>query len=97
MQMKKQAKNLHRSLFGRFRQCMEYKAIKFDKELILADRLYPSTQRCSQCGFVRTGEDKITLEGNKKHGTKHHEYVCYECGFTADRDYNAVMNLLALA
>ena len=97
MQMKKQAKNLHRSLFGRFRQYMEYKAIKFDKELIIADRLYPSTQRCSQCGFVKTGEDKITLDGNKKHGTKHHEYVCYECGFTADRDYNAVLNLLALA
>lgn len=97
MQMKKQAKNLHRSLFGRFRQYMEYKAIKFDKKLIVADKLYPSTQRCSYCGFVKTGEDKLTLEGNKKHGTKHHEYVCYECGFTADRDYNAVLNLLALA
>lgn len=97
MQMKKQAKNLHRSLFGRFRQYMEYKAVKFDKKLIVADRFYPSTQCCSSCGFVKTGEDKITLEGNKKHGTKHHEYVCYECGFTADRDYNAVLNLLALA
>ena len=97
MQMKKQAKNLHRSLFGRFRQYMEYKAVKFDKQLIIADRFYPSTQRCSSCGFVKTGEDKITLEGNKKHGTKHNEYVCYECGFTADRDYNAVLNLLALA
>lgn len=97
MQMKKQAKNLHRSLFGRFRQYMEYKAIKFDKKLIVADRFYPSTQRCSSCGFVKTGADKITLEGNKKHGTKHNEYVCYECGFTADRDYNAVLNLLALA
>ena len=97
MQMKKQAKNLHRSLFGRFRQYMEYKAIKFDKELVVADRYYPSTQRCSQCGFVKTGEDKITLDGNKKHGTKHNEYVCYECGFTADRDYNAVLNLLTLA
>ena len=97
MQMKKQAKNLHRSLFGRFRQYMEYKAVKFDKKLIVADRFYPSTQRCSSCGFVKTGEDKITLEGNKKHGTKHNEYVCYECGFTADRDYNAVLNLLALA
>lgn len=96
MQMKKKAKNLHRSLFGRFRQYMEYKAIKFDKKLIIADRFYPSTQRCSHCGFVKTGEDKITLDGNKKHGTKHHEYVCYECGFTADRDYNAVLNLLAL-
>lgn len=97
MQMKKQAKNLHRSLFGRFRQYMKYKSIKFDKNLIIADRFYPSTQRCSQCGFVKTGEDKITLEGNKKRGTKHHEYMCYECGFTADRDYNAVLNLLALA
>lgn len=96
LQMKKQAKNLHRSLFGRFRQYMEYKAIKFDKELIIADRFYPSTQRCSSCGFVKTGEDKITLEGNKNHGTKHHEYICYECGFSADRDYNAVLNLLAL-
>lgn len=31
MQMKKKAKNLHRSLFGRFRQFMEYKAEKFGK------------------------------------------------------------------
>lgn len=97
MQMRKQVKNLHRSLFGRFRQYMEYKAIKFGKELIVADRFYPSTQRCSSCGFVKTGEDKLTLEGNKKHRTKHHEYVCYECGFIADRDYNAVLNLLSLA
>ena len=97
MQMAKKAKNLHRSLFGRFRLYMEYKADKFGKELILADRYYPSTQRCSNCGYVKTGDDKITLRGNAKYGTKHNEYVCYECGFEADRDYNAVMNLLALA
>lgn len=97
MQMLKKAKNLHRSLFGRFRLQMEYKANKFDKKLIVADRYYPSTQRCSKCGHVKTGDDKITLSGNKKHGTKHNEYVCYECGFEADRDWNAVMNLLALA
>ena len=97
MQMSKKAKNLHRSLFGKFRYQMEYKATKFDKELIIADRYYPSTQRCSNCEHVKTGDDKIGLSGNKKHGTKHNEYVCYECGFKADRDYNAVMNLLALA
>ena len=97
MQMQKKAKNLHRSLFGRFRQFMEYKADKFDKQLILADRYYPSTQRCSQCGHVKTGNDKIGLDGNKKHGTRHNEYVCYECGFETDRDKNAVLNLLALA
>lgn len=97
MQMSKKAKNLHRSLFGRFRLYMEYKAERFDKKLIIADRFYPSTQRCSNCEHVKTGDDKITLSGNKKHGTKHNEYVCYECGFKADRDKNAVMNLLALA
>lgn len=97
MQMKKKAKNLHRSLFGRFRVYMEYKAIKFDKTLILADPFYPSTQRCSNCGHIKTGDDKIELDGNKKHGTKHNEYICYSCGFVADRDQNAVLNLLALA
>lgn len=97
MQMKKKAKNLHRSLFGRFRQFMEYKAEKFGKTLIIADRFYPSTQRCSNCGHIKTGDEKITLSGNQKYGTKHNEYVCYECGYEDDRDHNAVLNLLALA
>ena len=97
MQMKKKAKNLHRSLFGRFRIYMEYKTEKFGKTLIIADRFYPSTQRCSNCGHIKTGDEKITLNGNKKHGTKHNEYICYSCGFIADRDQNAVLNLLALA
>lgn len=97
MQMKKKAKNLHRSLFGRFRIYMEYKSEKFGKTLIIADRFYPSTQRCSNCGHIKTGDEKITLNGNKKHGTKHNEYICYSCGFIADRDQNAVLNLLALA
>ena len=97
MQMSKRAKNLHRSLFGKFRQMMEYKAQKFGKTLIIADRFYPSTQRCSACGFIKTGEDKITLFGNQKHGTRHNEYICYHCGYKDDRDHNAVLNLLALA
>ena len=97
MQMSKRAKNLHRSLFGQFRQMMEYKSQKFGKTLIIADRFYPSTQRCSSCGFIKTGGDKITLSGNLKHGTRHNEYVCYHCGYEDDRDHNAVLNLLALA
>ena len=97
MQMSKKAKNLHRSLFGQFRQMMEYKSQKFGKTLIVADRYYPSTQRCSSCGFIKTGEDKITLSGNEKYGTRHNEYICYHCGYKDDRDHNAVLNLLALA
>ena len=97
MQMSKRAKNLHRSLFGQFRQMMKYKSEKFDKTLIIADRYYPSTQRCSSCGFIKTGDDKITLIGNHKHGTRHNQYICYQCGYRDDRDHNAVLNLLALA
>ena len=97
MQMSKRSKNLHRSLFGQFRQMMEYKSQKFGKTLIIADRFYPSTQRCSACGFIKTGDDKITLSGNLKHGTHHNEYICYRCGYEDDRDHNAVLNLLALA
>ena len=96
MQMSKKAKNLHRSLFGKFRRMMEYKSEKFGKTLIVAERFYPSTQRCSACGFIKTGEDRITLSGNQKHGTRHNEYICYNCGFKDDRDHNAVLNLLAL-
>ena len=97
MQMKKKAKNLHRSLFGRFRQLMQYKTEKFGKTLIIANRFYPSTQRCSNCGHIKTDDEKITLRGNQKHGTKHNEYVCYQCGYEDNRDHNAVLNLLALA
>lgn len=66
------------------------------KQLILAPKTYPSTQRCAKCGYVKQGEDKLNLHGNQKHGTNHHEYVCYECGYENDRDENAVLNLLEL-
>ena len=90
------SKGLQRSMFGYFRQALNYKCQWYGKKIILADKFYPSTQRCSRCGFVKTGEDKISLDGNRKHKTKHNEYICYECGAVMDRDENAVKNLLAL-
>lgn len=91
------SKGMQRSLFSKFRRILTYKCDWYGKELILADKTCPSTQRCAACGYVKKGEEKITLQGNKKHGTKHNEYVCYECGYKNDRDENAVLNLLALA
>lgn len=90
------SKGLQRSLLGYFRQVITYKCNWYGKELVLADRHYPSTQRCSACGNIKTGGEKITLAGNKKHHTKHNEYICYKCGAVMDRDENAVNNLLAL-
>ena len=96
------SKGMHRSMFGTFRKMLEYKCRWYGRELITADKLYPSTQRCAVCGNVKKGDEKITLYGNKKHGTKHNEYVCYneKCpnyGKTVDRDKNAMLNLLVLA
>ena len=91
------SKGMQRSLFSKFKQILTYKCDWYGKELILADKRYPSTQRCAQCGYVKKGDEKITLQGNKKHGTKHNEYICYQCGYSNDRDENAVLNLLALA
>ncbi|MDY5352384.1 MAG: transposase [Lactobacillus johnsonii] len=90
------SKGMQRSLFSKFKQILTYKCDWYGKELILADKRYPSTQRCAQCGYVKKGDEKITLQGNKKHGTKHNEYICYQCGYSNDRDENAVLNLLAL-
>ncbi|NME34799.1 IS200/IS605 family element transposase accessory protein TnpB, partial [Lactobacillus sp. MRS-253-APC-2B] len=96
------SKGVHRSMFGKFKQILTYKCDWYGKELILANKLYPSTQRCAVCGNVKKGDDKITLYGNEKHGTKHNEYVCYneKCpnyNKAVDRDKNAMLSLLALA
>ena len=90
------SKGLQRSMFGYFRQILTYKCDWYGKTLLVADRFYPSTQRCSVCGHIKQGDDKVTLTGNQKHHTKHEEYICYQCGAVMDRDENAVANLLAL-
>ena len=89
---RRMCKSLHRSLFGRFKQKIELKFNKTNIEFIKADRFYPSTQRCSSCGYVKTGDEKLGLSGDK-HGNKHNEYKCYSCGEILERDDNAVENL----
>lgn len=91
------SKGMQRSAFAKFRQLLTYKCDWYGKQLILADKTYPSTQLCSRCGYRKTGANKITLAGNSKHHTKHNEFICYNCGYQDDRDHNAVMNLLKLA
>ncbi|KRL87917.1 transposase, IS605 family protein [Lacticaseibacillus pantheris DSM 15945 = JCM 12539 = NBRC 106106] len=94
---KRLAKNLHRSLFGKFKKLMQYKCAWSGVKLVMVDRFYPSTQRCSQCSFVKTGADRIALEGNRRHHTGHDQYLCYQCGASMRRDQNAVENLIQYA
>ncbi len=73
---------------GEFRRQMSYKTLWNGQALLVADRFYPSTKRCSSCGHVK---DEMPL--------RERVYVCerMECGFVLDRDLNAALNLVALA
>ena len=55
---------------------------KLGIELRLASRFYPSSKRCSTCGYKKTD---LTLETR--------EWTCPDCGTWHDRDINAAQNL----
>jgi len=69
-----------------FRRQLEYKMRITGGRLIVADRWFPSTKKCSGCGNINT---EITLSDRI--------YTCTVCGLTIDRDLNAALNLKALA
>lgn len=69
------------SNFYELRRQIEYKAQRYGSSVVLVDRWYPSTQLCSGCG----GQQPMSL-GDRV-------YECSACGFQADRDFNAALNL----
>ena len=71
--------------FGELRRQIEYKARWLEIQVVLADRWYPSSKTCHQCGEVRRD---LTLSDRT--------FTCPGCGFTIDRDLNAALNLAAL-
>jgi putative transposase len=83
---RKLARSLMDGAFGLFRSMLEYKCKLYGSNLIVADRFYPSSKTCSQCGVVKT---KLSLSER--------EFICDECGYIQDRDVNAALNLRYLA
>lgn len=73
----------------RFLQSLKWAASLRDVLVKEADRFYPSTQKCSNCGAVKTKEEKLKL-GERT-------YTCNCCSYTGGRDENAARNLCALA
>ena len=67
--------------FYEFRNKLEAKCREFGIELRIVDRWYPSSRLCHECGRIRSD---LKLSDRK--------YIC-ECGYHADRDYNASLNL----
>ena len=78
------SKSIADASWSEFLRQLEYKAKWYGRELVGIDRWYPSSKRCSDCGYTMP---KMPLSVR--------EWVCPECGSIHDRDINAARNVLA--
>ncbi|MDT7949131.1 MAG: RNA-guided endonuclease TnpB family protein, partial [Thermoflexus sp.] len=68
--------------WGAFRRMLEYKCAWYGAVLLIAPWDFPSTKRCSRCGWVAP-----TLPLSQR------VFHCGACGLEVDRDLNAALNL----
>ena len=80
----KLAKHIADASWGEFTRQLAYKTNWAGRMYVEIDRFFPSSKRCSCCGFVK---DKLPLNVRS--------WECPECGATHDRDLNAARNILA--
>jgi IS605 OrfB family transposase len=76
------ARHVADASFGEFRRQVEYKAAWHGGRVIVADRWFASSKRCSGCGAVKA---KLPLSERS--------YACASCGLVLGRDVNAARNL----
>ncbi len=72
--------------FHEFRRQLGYKAAMAGTRIVVADRWFPSSKTCSDCGHVVP-----TLPLSVR------DWVCPACGSVHDRDRNAAINLMNIA
>ena len=65
---------------------LKYKAARKGVLIVAAEKFFPSSKRCSSCG-----------QQAKNQTLSDRQYSCGVCGFQADRDVNAALNLKQLA
>jgi putative transposase len=68
--------------FYEFRRQLDYKTKLYGTELVIADRWFPSSKTCSNCGAKK---EKLALSERV--------FECEGCGSRLDRDLNAAINL----
>jgi len=82
MKNKHLSKAVAQQKFFEFRTKLTAKCKEYGIELRLVDRFYPSSKLCHKCGCLKSD---LKLSDRT--------YTCSECGYTADRDFNASLNL----
>ena len=69
--------------WGMFKNMLIYKAEMAGKQIIQVDKLFPSSQMCSQCGYINKDTKDLSIR----------EWTCPKCGTHHNRDHNAAKNL----
>ncbi len=82
MKNKHLSKAIQQQNLYEFGRQMKYKGLWDNIEIRIANRWYPSSKTCHECGNV-----------NKLLTLNDREWVCTGCGSVLDRDYNASLNL----
>jgi putative transposase len=82
MKNKHLAKAIAKQGLYEFKRQLKYKGEFYGIEFVEADKWYPSSKICSECGHKKT---KLSLSERT--------YICEECGAVIDRDVNASINL----
>ncbi|NHD19559.1 MULTISPECIES: RNA-guided endonuclease TnpB family protein, partial [unclassified Actinopolyspora] len=70
---------------GELRRQLDYTTSWTGRQLVVADRFYPSSKTCNDCGAVKA---KLRLSERT--------FTCDHCGHRTDRDLNAARNLAGL-
>lgn len=86
MKNKHLSNSLSKQCFYQFIRQMKYKCQWNGIEFIQVPRFYPSSKTCSACGAI-----KKNLKLSER------TFICNECGYVIDRDYNAAINLMRYA
>ena len=80
----KLAKAIADAGWGEIARQLEYKAAWYGRTLVKIDKWYPSSKRCSCCGYTL---ERLDLSVRS--------WECSECNSVHDRDTNAAVNVLA--
>jgi len=75
------AQSISDASFAEIRRQLEYKAPAYGSQVVVADRFYPSSKTCNDCGH------KVDLTLSDR------TWACPNCGTVHDRDLNAARNL----
>lgn len=77
------AKSVSDAGWSEFIRQIKYKSEWEGTEFVQIDRFFPSSKRCSRCGWI-----------NQSLALKDREWTCQDCGAVIDRDLNAAQNIL---